>query len=89
MNAVFSLELKLKDEYASESSVPISTHDQSQLVNSYLLDLISAYTTTLVLLKESSLDAGENKVKFVMEVSKPALWWPRGYGDQVRLHSAS
>ncbi|ELR17078.1 betamannosidase [Acanthamoeba castellanii str. Neff] len=54
MNAVFSLELKLKDEFASLSSVPI----------------------------KSALEAGENRVKFQMEVSKPALWWPRGYGDQ-------
>ncbi len=37
-----------------------------------------------MLLKESALEAGENRVKFQMEVSKPALWWPRGYGDQVR-----
>lgn len=58
MNAVFSLELKLKDEFASLSSVPI------------------------MLLKESALEAGENRVKFQMEVSKPALWWPRGYGEQ-------
>ena len=37
-----------------------------------------------MLLKESALEAGENRVKFQMEVSKPALWWPRGYGDQVQ-----
>jgi len=38
-----------------------------------------------VLLKENALEAGENTIKFQMEVSKPVLWWPRGYGDQVLI----
>jgi beta-galactosidase/beta-glucuronidase len=80
MNAVFSLELKLKDEFASLSSVPISI-DTLYVANDRLSDEL--IVPLAVLLKESALEAGENRVKFQMEVSKPALWWPRGHGDQV------
>jgi len=35
--------------------------------------------------KTTDLAAGDNRVELSLVVSKPALWWPRGYGE-AKLH---
>lgn len=57
------------------------------------LDLASPGTYTLsmeiggkTIVKEFSLDPGNSEAMTELTLNQPALWWPRGYGDQ-NLHS--